>query len=70
MKIIVTADEAITYRFWDKLCDLKGINVWAVSEGLMDGDHEITLTVEEAQKLGVDWYVMRQSFKEAADKAK
>ena len=53
MKIIITAREALEKGIWDDLCDLKGFNVWAVNEGQMDGNEEITLTEEEAQKLGI-----------------
>lgn len=70
MKVIITANEAIIYGFWDRLCNLKGINLWVVNEGLMDGDHEIELTVEEAQQLGVDWYVMRLQFRQSVDSTK
>ena len=53
MKIIITAEEAINRGVWEKLCDMKGINVWAVNEDLMDNDQEITLTEEEARILGL-----------------
>ena len=49
----ITANEAITLGIWDELCTLKGINVWAVNEGLMDGNTEIKLTLEEAQEVGI-----------------
>jgi hypothetical protein len=32
---------------------MRGWNVWCVNEGLMDSSEEITLTEEEAKKLGV-----------------
>ena len=54
MNIIVTAGEALEMGFWERLCDLKGWNVWAVNEGLMDRDDRIELTLEEAKKLGVE----------------
>ena len=38
---------------WDKVCALKGINVWAVNEGLMSRDEEITFTEEECRELGI-----------------
>ncbi len=55
MEVIVkiTANEAIDMGIWDKLCSIRGINEHAVSEGLMDGDQEITLTKEEADQLGI-----------------
>lgn len=68
MRIIVTASEAITYGFWDKLCDLKGWDIWAVKEGQIDGGEEISLSVEEAQRLGVDWHVMSREHQQAWDR--
>ena len=53
MKIIITANEAMDLGIWDNLCKVKGINVWAVSEGLMNSDDEVTLSKEEAVELGV-----------------
>ena len=52
MKLIITVGEALDYGWWEKVCDIKGINVWAYKEGLMERDTEITLTQEELQKLG------------------
>lgn len=54
MKIIITPEEAIDRGVWEKLCDMKGINVWAFNEGLMDDDTEISLTEEEAGTLGLE----------------
>ena len=53
MKIVVTASEMINEGNWDSYCEDKGINPWAVNEGLMDSDEEITLTVDEAEKYGL-----------------
>ena len=53
MKLIITAEEALNKGIWDKLCDLKGINVWAINEGMMDSTDEIALTEEEARELGI-----------------
>ena len=49
----ITASEAMDNGVWLKLCDLKGINEWAVNEGLMDGSDEIELTIEAAKELGI-----------------
>lgn len=38
---------------WDEFCELKVINIWAVNEGLMDGDEEFELTDDEAKKIGL-----------------
>ncbi len=53
MKIITTANEAIDLGIWDNLCKMREINVWAVNEGLMDGDEEILLDEKEAVELGI-----------------
>lgn len=53
MEITITAREALNKGIWDDLCDLKGINVWAINEGMMDDTEEITLTEEEAKALGL-----------------
>ena len=53
MEIIVTADEARTEGYWDKLCEMRGINIWAVAEGLMDSNEEFKLTLEEALELRI-----------------
>ncbi len=53
MKVSVTADELINRGVWDKVCELKGLNPWCVNEGQMDSDEYITLTIEQAHKLGI-----------------
>lgn len=53
MKIIITAREALDHYIWDDICDLKGINIWAINEGQMDSSEEITLTLDEARTLGL-----------------
>jgi len=53
MKVITTPTEAMTQGYWLALCELKGINEWAVNEGLMDSSEEIILTWEEGLKLGI-----------------
>lgn len=41
---------------WEEVCELKGINPWAIAEGLMDKEDEITFTLEEAVSLGLVSY--------------
>lgn len=53
MKYVLTASEIMDRRVWDTFCELRGINVWAVNEGLMDSDEEFTLTEDEAAALGI-----------------
>lgn len=38
---------------WDEVCDLLGINPWAVNEGLMDSAETLTLTLDQAVRLGI-----------------
>ena len=53
MKILTTPDELMDRLAWDKACDLLGYSVWAVNEGQMESDAEITLTEEQARALGL-----------------
>jgi len=53
VKLIITAREALDRGIWDKLCNFKGINRWAINEGLIDDDDEIVLTEGEARSLGL-----------------
>jgi hypothetical protein len=53
IKVIITAGEAIDSGIWGKLCNMRGINVYAVSEGLMNEDEKIVLTEKEAAQLGI-----------------
>ncbi len=50
MKITVTVRELKDKGSWDKYSEDHGIHPYALNEGLMDYDDEITLTFEEAQK--------------------
>ena len=52
MKIIITPNDLMDKGIWEKACELLGINVWAVNEGLMDSDKELYLTEDQANKLG------------------
>ncbi len=56
MKVTVTPKELFDHPLigmWDRVCDEVGLNPWAVNEGLMDSDEEITLTHEQAQRVGL-----------------
>jgi len=53
MKIVVTAQELLDKGLWGDACELLGLNEWAVNEGLMDSDEELTLTEEQAKTLGL-----------------
>ena len=47
MKLLITVRELIDMGIWEKVCDMKGINPYALSEGLMSEDEEIELSPEE-----------------------
>ena len=51
MKIVISAIELVDRGKWLKACDLLGINIWAVKEGLMGGDDTLTLTEKQAKEL-------------------
>jgi len=53
MKIVTTPHELMELRLWERYCDLHDTNMWAVNEGLLGPDDEITLTAEEAKELGL-----------------
>ena len=53
MRIIITPREALDGDYWEELCDMKGISVWAVKEGLMGRRDSIELTDEEAHELRI-----------------
>lgn len=37
----ITFSEAQKLGIWDKVCELTGINIWAVNEGLLNPDEII-----------------------------
>jgi len=43
----ITPREALLLGIWGEVADVKGINVWAIKEGLIDEDEEIEITVEQ-----------------------
>lgn len=52
MTITVTAEELMGRGSWDDFCESRGINVWAVNEGLMDSSEKFSLTEAEAKQYG------------------
>ena len=38
---------------WEKFCEMKEINVWAVKIGLLDPNEEFELTDEEIEQIGL-----------------
>ena len=59
MEIIITAQEALDRGLWDDLCKIKGINPYAITEGIMDRTTPISLNTEEAVKLRL--IILRQA---------
>ncbi len=52
MTIITTPSELMDKWLWEDYCEIDGINVWAVNEGLMDSNEKIYLSEETSIKLG------------------
>lgn len=53
MKITVTVEEICDKGLWMEFCRLHGWNEWAINEGRVSSDEEVTLTLEEAKQLGL-----------------
>lgn len=53
MKISVTAGEINDRGLWERLCDLTGLDYYAMNDGRMDSSHEIILTASQARALGL-----------------
>lgn len=53
MKLTLTASEILDKGIWEEFCELRGINEWAINEGLMDDTEEFIFTEEEAIHLGI-----------------
>ncbi|RDJ35155.1 MAG: hypothetical protein DWQ19_09995 [Crenarchaeota archaeon] len=53
MKITITARELFDRGLWMDYCNLTGTNDWAIAEGLMSDDEELSLTHKQAKKLGL-----------------
>ena len=45
----ITPEEALELGIWGEVADAKGINVWALQEGQIDDDEELTVTVEQVK---------------------
>lgn len=51
MQVIVTVRELFDRDVWSEACEIVGISVYAVNEGLMSSNDTITLTHEQAWRL-------------------
>lgn len=56
MTIQTTIGELIELGVWGDLCGLRGNDPYVVAEGRADEDTEVTLTKEEAVKIGIIGY--------------
>lgn len=52
-RFVISASDLMDLGKWDDVCELKGISVWAVNEGLMDSSEGIVLTLEEAKQINL-----------------
>lgn len=55
MKIQITAGELIDKGIWAEFCDLNGIDIWAVNEGLIESDETFIISEEQTKELGLDY---------------
>lgn len=46
----ITPREALVLGIWGEVANTKGINVYAIKEGLIDDDEELTITVEQIKE--------------------
>ena len=53
MEIKITARDLMDKGLWMDACDMLGINEWAINEGLMVHSDILTLSEEQAKKLGL-----------------
>lgn len=49
----IQAHEAMSLGIWVELCELKGLNIFAINEGLMEADEEIELSADDMRELGL-----------------
>jgi len=51
--VSVSAKYLLATGLWDAACEQTGMSPWAVNEGQMDRDEMVTLTVEQAEGIGL-----------------
>ena len=42
----ITPSEALKLGIWEKICELSGLNPWAVNEGLLNENEELEVKVK------------------------
>jgi hypothetical protein len=65
-KIIVTAGEILDSGHWDSFCEKRGINEWAMNEGLMDSKEKFVFSLDEAIEIGLG-YSLRRALNKALE---
>lgn len=53
MRVTVTFGELMDKYDWENVCNVLGLNVWCINEGLASRDEEITISEEDAKKIGI-----------------
>lgn len=53
MIINIKIKDIINKGKWEKFCDMFGIQLYAVNEGLLNGEEEFAMTKEQAIELGL-----------------
>ena len=53
MTINITLGEILDKYDWDVFCDLKKYDVYILKDGRADSSEEVTLTMDEAKKIGI-----------------
>ena len=49
----ITPCELFELDVWVEYCDLKGIDPYCISEGLMDTDEVLEISIQDARDLGI-----------------
>ena len=57
MKILVTPSILMDNYCWEEYCELVGLSVWCVNEGLMSSQEKIELTALGSKELKIDNYI-------------
>lgn len=53
MEITITVKEICDRHLWQEACDVLGINEWSLNEGRIDYDEVLSVSDEQARKLGL-----------------
>lgn len=53
MQVVLTAQELLERGLMGEVCEMKGLSDWVLATGAIRMDHEVSLSVQEAQRLGL-----------------